>query len=792
MQLVWDKISIKKIGVAILVGALFSAAQTEVAESGMPESSAMAAIPVDSAAALLSAMEAAPDTTARDTTTLESTSVDSIAPVADSIPTPPLQQSQKPKTTLYLGGGENSVWFYLGALYAIESYRIPVDSIVGTSWGAFVGALWAKGVPLDDIQRILLDPYASPVVGRNEWAASSRQELQASQKNASQSPVSISGMPALRQRFVLQTDASGNLYKNPRSLQVDSSAVQKNLSHLRLQESLYRQPRGYVIPFAVQGCEGLVGNSPADIFNSLPLQENSKSGEFCPYLALPVEESIADKSIILVADPIRSSPSDIPWMQPILQRAYLNLENQSGIVVRPHSIQDTSRNALIQSGFSALERRLSEIAAIQGQNRDYSIQKTSAKPWFKFNPTLDSLSAELHTTVKSYWNPADTGLAGPENFAFELLNRPMYDSLKFKMMPSGDVMVSPAVHPTFDMAAGGFGSNVLGPNLYGEAAMSYVNQMEIELTVGGFWGGKNYGVMPKLQVSRLWQKNWMFSFGYDWIKLEPLRSYFTNESRSLQIYSEKRSDITMEVGYRFDRMQSLSLQFLLGNRTFDLPSWIVENEIETRPISPNLHYEFSSQNQKGWFAVKGLDGAMNVGMQSIGYDDGLAEVIPIYYKVDADVQYRYSPKPFLTFGIGAAGAVDMYHEEGYGYKYPQSFGIASLDNYYRPQAPVTPWSGEWVDVNLASHHYALARVNLGIHRNGSGLWLFGAYLHDFEENPTSTLEPDRIVLEPALRLGYRSLSIYLGMSKIVDTETADDLTKFNGYRYFVRIGDYRF
>ena len=31
------------------------------------------------------------------------------------------------KSVLYLGGGENSPWFHLGVLYAIEAYSVPVD-----------------------------------------------------------------------------------------------------------------------------------------------------------------------------------------------------------------------------------------------------------------------------------------------------------------------------------------------------------------------------------------------------------------------------------------------------------------------------------------------------------------------------------------------------------------------------------------------------------------------------------------------------------------------------------------
>ena len=82
---------------------------------------------------------------------------------------------KKQKSVLYLSGGEDSPWFYLGVLYAIEEYHVPVDSIVGTSWGAWVGFMWSRGMRLDDMQRLFLEEDFEPFVGhdfiveKTEW-----------------------------------------------------------------------------------------------------------------------------------------------------------------------------------------------------------------------------------------------------------------------------------------------------------------------------------------------------------------------------------------------------------------------------------------------------------------------------------------------------------------------------------------------------------------------------------------------------------------------------------------------
>jgi NTE family protein len=72
------------------------------------------------------------------------------------------------------------------------------------------------------------------------------------------------------------------------------------------------------------------------------------------------------------------------------------------------------------------------------------------------------------------------------------------------------------------------------------------------------------------------------------------------------------------------------------------------------------------------------------------------------------------------------------------------------------------------------------------------MWVFGAYVRDFEENPTSLLGQDRFVLEPTLRFAYKSISLTAGMSRLVDRETLDELGDVMDYTFFVRVGNYPF
>ena len=704
------------------------------------------------------------------------------------------------KTVLYLGGGERSPWFQLGALYAIEEYGVPVDSVVATSWGAWVASLWTRGVPLDDIQKMMLDSAIAPFVGHDLSAPESKAGYR--QTDSHEFPISISGIPSIRKRFAVTVDSSFSFHSESKSLSPDSMQVIRALARLRFQESLYRQRSLAKIPFAVQSCESgkpvVIGGSTPEVVASLPLWKTKNasenpSGELCPYYALPIEDNAQELSIIVASDPLRAPVEGDERTRLIKQHAAEILASQPGIVVRAHTILDTSRSAWIQAGFSALEKQLAQFKVLNGRRMDYSVDRSAAKPWFRFEPSYDSISPEAQNAVKSYWDKSDTGMIAPENFALDLLQNPAYDSLNLDMQPSGNVSVEASVKPIVDFAVGGFGSNAIGPNAYAEASVHYIDHVEIELVMAGFWGEHSYGFRPRLNISKLWNRHWDLQFGYDYLKLVPLKGFNGNVHRSLRILSEERSDLTMNLLYTVDNHQRVSAEFIFGSRYYDLDTaYYGGREMKAYPVSPMLHYRYLNGTDDNWFANNGY--ALNVwgGFESIGFDDGIIDVVPIYWKLLADARYTISPVRFVTLNAAAAGAIERYHDEGHGYVSPKSFDKAPLDVAYRQHAVATPWSTEWYNPELSSHEYAMFRLNAGLHGNYLGAWIFGAYYHDFEDSPFAELDVDKFVLEPALRFAYKSVTVYAGLSRVVDYGTFSDLTHLSGYNYFIRVGNYEF
>jgi len=700
-------------------------------------------------------------------------------------------QAKKAKSVLYLGGGERSPWYHLGVLYALEEYKIPVDSIVATSWGAWMGALWSLGVSIDDIQRLMLDPHIADYLGVNSINAKTEHD-------AFGLPVSIDGVPSLRQRFSFYADTAGNVYRSMHALVPDTASIERSLSRLRFEESLYRQRGSFHIPFTLLTCDSVIEKpSYADIVASLPLTGNEESGELCPYLALPRTKKSQEISLVAVSDPVRFELDGNAEMRTLKKNVLQTLGDQ-GVFIRPHSIRDTSRKSMIQAGFSAVERGLREIIPVVDGRREYS-DKQKSEAWFKFNPVFDSLSAELHSSVLSYWNPKDTGFSAPRNFAYAITSKVPYDTVSFNMQPDGGLVIDVGVHPTLDVAAGGFGSNVNGANAYGEVTFNYVNQMEISLKLAGFYGMTSYGFRPRLVLSNLISRRWMFGFGYDLMKLRYLKSfeedYIQDENH---IVHERRNDLFLTARYAFDDVQSIEVKFLFGNRKYKLPQlsndyylddenvFTYVSEYETNPVTQIVRYSLLNGDENSWFASKGYAANAYVGLNVVGY--GYHQRGPIHGIYALDGKISCAPTRNSAVTIGAAMGFDAYRDGHF--KFPRTFRNTAMEDRYRLHVAATPWSEDWLDPELATHGYAMLRVNGGVQRYGFGAWLSFAYIHDFEDKATAKLNANKFVFEPALRYKYRSFTVYAGINRIVDTETFSDLKRFRDYRYFVRIGDY--
>ena len=63
----------------------------------------------------------------------------------------------RPRIVLVLGGGGARGLAHIGVLRVFEEEGIPIDEIVGVSVGALIGALYASGISVDDIEKMAGD-----------------------------------------------------------------------------------------------------------------------------------------------------------------------------------------------------------------------------------------------------------------------------------------------------------------------------------------------------------------------------------------------------------------------------------------------------------------------------------------------------------------------------------------------------------------------------------------------------------------------------------------------------------
>lgn len=65
-----------------------------------------------------------------------------------------LPPSERPKVVVVLGGGGARGLSHIGTLRVLEEEGIPVDEVVGVSVGALIGALYAAGLSVDEIEKM--------------------------------------------------------------------------------------------------------------------------------------------------------------------------------------------------------------------------------------------------------------------------------------------------------------------------------------------------------------------------------------------------------------------------------------------------------------------------------------------------------------------------------------------------------------------------------------------------------------------------------------------------------------
>lgn len=86
------------------------------------------------------------------------------AMLAGSCAHQPLQPSRSAKVAVVLGAGASRGFAHIGVLKVLEANKVPVNMIIGTSAGSFVGSLYAYGYDAFQLQKAALTIEKSDIV----------------------------------------------------------------------------------------------------------------------------------------------------------------------------------------------------------------------------------------------------------------------------------------------------------------------------------------------------------------------------------------------------------------------------------------------------------------------------------------------------------------------------------------------------------------------------------------------------------------------------------------------------
>ena len=68
---------------------------------------------------------------------------------------PVAQETKRPKICVVLSGGGARGAAHVGVLKVLEELRVPIDCITGTSMGSLIGASYASGTTIAEMEQIL-------------------------------------------------------------------------------------------------------------------------------------------------------------------------------------------------------------------------------------------------------------------------------------------------------------------------------------------------------------------------------------------------------------------------------------------------------------------------------------------------------------------------------------------------------------------------------------------------------------------------------------------------------------
>ncbi|MCG8017896.1 MAG: patatin-like phospholipase family protein [Candidatus Thiodiazotropha sp. 'RUGA'] len=328
------------------------------------------------------------------------------------------QPIDRPVIGLVLSGGGARGASHIGVLKVIESLRIPIDVITGTSMGAIVGGMYAYGYTLEEIEQLLAE---------TDWEASFQDQP-----------------PRQNRSFRRKTDDYDFLIKQEAGIKDWNLVIPKGLLQgqqlgLRLKSLTLLAPEDFdllPIRFRAVGADIETGEAVTLANGSLStamLASMAIPGVFAPVdwhgqllvdggfaNNLPVQQALDLGADILIVVDLSSAPQSREGLSSplsilnqimgftILSNTQQQLEKLSvkDILIKPdlgnHSSTDFWRSAeMIDNGVTAANQMAQQLAQLSITEEQYAAHLASIRQREKVTPAIDQISFDNQSPLST-------------------------------------------------------------------------------------------------------------------------------------------------------------------------------------------------------------------------------------------------------------------------------------------------------------------------------------------------------------------------------------------------------
>ncbi|GBU24265.1 hypothetical protein R83H12_00893 [Fibrobacteria bacterium R8-3-H12] len=656
---------------------------------------------------------------------------------------------------LYMDGDYSSIEYHLGVLSEIERLQIQIDTVVGSSWGAFAGALWSAGWNSMQIRELLKSWDSLPKAENLKKAALWQKEWLIKHKE--------NGYP-----FLVELAES-----KPYFGQV--------FFDLRVQESLWR----------------------SDIGSKIPFREIDSTKNY-PF-PLPAGKE-QEASVRIFSTPIALRDTNGTAAERYQQKLWR--EDSSLIILRPHS--KPNKDSLFEAGVQAVQARRTRLAQAfqnsQLQTPGYGLMALPP-PRFLYHPVFDSVPAEIQGHLKSFWNPGDTGILAVRNFLKNLQEDGSYREVNLVLDSGSFLQINSESNPQLSLALMCFGGTLFGANIAANANFRFVNQFGYNLNLMAFYGQGARGAEPNLRFEQFFMGNGDFFAKAKFYEYEPISFFQKGINERTRLLKEngrgiilgiekERLQIAVEIEGR-DVTSGASASPIYGQEIDEEGNQdtigVFYEPVGVSSMFPYARWLWQSEEYDRWFAKKGFMAQLMGGFKAVSVH-GSDQEAPLYVSSQGILSITRPLSDYVSISAGMEFGANFRRTERGKLVLPSDlYGLdfwhpdPALENRYRFAMGMGSYAGEWQTPDNSSHLYGIASTGISLQWHGSGIFLAGGFAKDGEPNPWSDMGAKKLFAEPKIRLRTQAFDFVLGRSQIYSIENYAEITKKAEKRLFLSL-----